>query len=520
MERPNQHDEIQRTPGKNEIGRSLRGGLPMNLMPRKSRFVWHVVLVASLAGLNLSTATGQEKSTPTSKIERLNRAPVTKDVLRVQLPRPAILKLNNGLTLVLLEDHKLPTVAFTMWIRPGQLADPADLPGLASFTAGMLREGTERRTSAQIAAEVDSLGATLNANSTFGASYTSVNASGLIGDAEHVLGLLSDIVVHPTFPAEELAKYKQREEASLEQRLSNPAFLAQQAMRRILYAGPPLSVLAPTKESIEKVALEDLKRFHDQHYRPGNTLLGVTGDFKTVEMRMLIEKSFGAWTGTAEQVALPEKVMPQSAKITLVDRPGSVQTYIVAGSRTIRRNDPNYYALVVMNQVLGGGPQSRLFLDLREEHSYTYGAYSRVAAEDYPGDWESSAAVRTTVTDGAMERFIYQFKGINDDPVPSNELDDARRAIIAGFALSLEQPAQLLANVLMVQQFNLPTDYWDKYPDHIAAVDAASVQAAAVKYVDPKHMQWICVGDLKQIRDVLSKYGSVTILDAGDKSQN
>lgn len=495
----------------------------MSLICGNSRLICQVALailaVATPAELYTPASRAQEKSTPIGNIQRLNRAPVNKDVLRVQLPRPAISTVKNGLTLVLLEDHKLPTVAFTMWIRPGQLADPSDLPGLASFTAGMLREGTEHRTSAQIAAEADSLGATLNAVSTFGASYTSVNASGLIGDAPKILDLLSDIVLHPAFPAEELAKYKQREESGLEQRLSNPGFLAQQAMRRALYAEPPLSVVAPTKESIEKVTLDDLKKFHDQHYRPGNTLIGVAGDFKTDEMRALIEKSFGAWTGAAEPMALPKTSMPQSSKIMLVDRPGSVQTYIIAGNRTIRRADPDYYALVVMNQVLGGGPQSRLFLDLREEHSYTYGAYSRANAEDYPGDWESSAAVRTQVTDGSMEQFIYEFKRINDESVPPGELDDARRAIVAGFALSLEQPAQLLANALMVQHYNLPLDYWDKYPDRIAAVDAAKVQAAAKKYVDLNHMQWVSVGDVKQIREALSKYGAVTVVDVAGKSQ-
>jgi len=478
-------------------------------------------LLAALAGPGAGAARAQEKSTPMSKIERLNRAPVNKEILRVQLPRPAIVKLPNGLTVILIEDHKLPTVAFTMWIRPGQLGDPGDLPGLASFTAGMLREGTERRTSAQIAAQMDSLGASLNANSAFGASYTAISASGLIGDVKQILYLMGDIVLHPSFAADELAQYKHREEAALEQRLSNPGFLAQQAMRRVLYGEEPLSVASPTRESIEKVTAADLKKFHDQHYRPGNALLGVTGDFRTEDMRALVVMNFAAWTGAAEPpLAPPKTVTSQSAKITLVDRPTSVQTYILAANRAIQRTDPDYYALEVMNQILGGGPQSRLFLDLREEHSYTYGAYSRFSAEVYPGDWLANAAVRTPVTDGSMERFNYEFKRINDEPVPQNELDDARRAIVAGFALSLERPAELLDNVLQAQHFGLPADYWDKYPDRIAAVDATQVQAAAKKYVDLGHMQWVCVGDRKQIGDALAKYGSVTVVNAEGKPQN
>jgi zinc protease len=480
---------------------------------------------AAFAASSALYAQAQSKATSVSKVERLNRAPVSKEILRVQLPRPAVVKLPNGLTILLLEDHKLPTVTFSMWIRPGQLADPADLPGLASFTSDMLREGTARRTSDQIATEIDSLGASLTATSRFGTSYSSVNASGLINDAPKILDLMSDVVLHPAFSESELAKYKQRQEASLEDRLSNPAFLAQRAFRRAIYGDTPPGVASATKESIEKVAPEDLKRFHDKHYVPSDAILGATGDFKTTDMRALIEKYFGQWQ-PQEQGSVnlrkrePEMVERQAMKITLVDRPSSVQTYIIGGDRGIRRDDPDYYKLVVMNQILGGGPQARLFLDLREEHSLTYGAYSNFNAEVYPGDWMGSSPVRTPVTGEAMDRFLFEFKRINDETVPQSELDDAHRAIVAGFALSLEQPAQVLNDWLIVQHFGLPADYWDKYPDRIASVDAAAVQAAAKKFVDLDHMQWVCVGDRKLIQDVLAKYGPVSVVDANGRPEN
>jgi zinc protease len=463
---------------------------------------------------------GQDKAAPMSQVQRLNRAPVNKEILRVQLPRPTVAKLPNGLTLVLQEDHKLPTIAFTMWIRPGQLADPADLPGLASSTADMLTEGTERRTSAQIAEEVAKLGATLDASSRFGVSYTSVNASGLINSTPQILDLMSDVVLHPAFPASELEKYKQREEAGLEARLANPNFLGQQAFRRVLYGDTPMAITSATKESIEKLTAEDLKKFHDKHFVPGNTILGVTGDFKSAEMQAMLEKYFGAWKGAAEAPVSYPAATPEATKITLVDRPASVQTYIVGGNRGIRRVDPDYYGLVVMNQVEGGGAQARLFLDLREEHSLTYGSYSRFNADIYPGDWFAFAPVRTSVTGDAMERFVFEFKRINSEPVPQSELDDAHRALIAVFALSLEQPAQLLNDWLIVQHFGLPMDYWDKYPDHIGEVDAAKVQAAAKKFVDLSHMQWVAVGDRKQIQDTLAKYGPVTVVDVKGKAEN
>jgi zinc protease len=212
-------------------------------------------------------------------------------------------------------------------------------------------------------------------------------------------------------------------------------------------------------------------------------------------------------------ISLPDAPTSEPSKVILVDRPSSVQTYIIAGTRTKGRTDPDYYSLVVMNDVLGGGPQARLFLDLREEHSYTYGAYSAASTNLYPGDWHGYAAVRTPVTDGSMAQFVYEYKRIASEAVPGGELD-VHRSIIAGFALSLEQPSQVLDSWMAVQYYGLPQDYWDRYPDRISAVDAAAVQAAARKYVDLAHMQWVAVGDRKQIEDVLKKYGPVTVVDA------
>ena len=494
--------------------------------PRAAQTVFFVNtcrgMAAALALMTLAplAVRSQEKSTPLSKVERLNRAPVNKEVLRVQLPRPVITKLPNGLTVLLLEDHKLPTVTLTMWIRPGQLADPGGQPGLASFTADMLREGTDRRSSLAIAAEVDSLGATLGANARFGASYTVVNAAGFAGSASQLVDLLSDIVLHPTFPVAELASYKQRETAALEQRLANPVFLGQRTFRQVLYGEGPLAITSPTKDSIGRITPDDLKRFHDQHYRPGNTILGVIGDFKIADMRGLIEKHFAAWSGAAEPpVSLGQRTEPQPARITLVDRPGSVQTYIIGGSRGIRRTDPEYYGLQVMNQILGGGPQSRLFLDLREEHGYTYGAYSNFSAEIYAGEWLAAAAVRSPVTDGSMARFVYQFTRMSSDSLPQSELEDAQHAIVASFALALEQPARVLDAWMTVQYYGLPVDYWDKYADHVAAVETPDVQAAARKFVDLTHLQWVCVGDRRQIEEVLAKYGPVIVVDVEGKPE-
>jgi zinc protease len=464
-----------------------------------------------------------------SKVVRLNRAPVSSEILKVHLPRPVVTKLPNGLTVLVLERHKLPTVNFVLWIEGGALSDPKDRPGLAGFTADMLREGTTHRTSAQLAADVDNIGATLNASADFGSTTSSVTASGLAPSADRILELMSDVVLNPTFSSDELEKYKQRQLSELEQERSEPSVLGQEKFRQALYRSFPASVTLPTTESIQAATPERLKEFHDRYYVPSSAILGVVGDVKQDEVMELIGKHFGDWKG--EPVAKPDwsdLPPPAPSKIYLVDRPDSVQANIVAGDYGSRRVDPDYIPLYVMNRVLGGGPQARLFLNLREAHGYTYGAYSSVGDDEYREAWQATTEVRNAVTDGSLHELMAEFNRIRDQKVPDSELDEARHSIVANFALSLEQPQQLLFRWMLVQNYGLPMDYWDRFPVEVAQVSPEAVQEAARKYVDLAHLQIVCVGDAKQpgnadgqsIRDVLKKYGTVEEYDSNGKKLN
>jgi zinc protease len=240
----------------------------------------------------------------------------------------------------------------------------------------------------------------------------------------------------------------------------------------------------------------------------------------TAEMLAMVEKYFGGWHGAAtDQPALGPVPAPEPAAIYLVDRPGSVQTNLLAGDYSLERTNPDYPALTVMNRVVGDGASSRLFLNLREEKGYTYGAYSYFNADIYPGIWRAQTEVRNAVTDGSMHELMYEMTRIQTDPVPAQELDEARRAIIASFALSLENPQEVLNAWLTVQYFGLPKDYWDNYTDSIGKVSADQVQAAAKKYVDLAHLQIVAVGDAKQVKSALDKYGKVQVYDANGKPQ-
>jgi predicted Zn-dependent peptidase len=169
------------------------------------------------------------------------------------------------------------------------------------------------------------------------------------------------------------------------------------------------------------------------------------------------------------------------------------------------------------NRVLGGGPSGRLFLNLREDKGYTYGAYSSFGGSRFKGTWVSSSEVRTDVTDGAMKEFMYELTRLRTDLVPADELENAKRAIVGSFALSLDQPQSLLQNIITQKLYNLPADYWDTYPQKVAAITAEEVQRVAQKYLDLDHLQVVAVGDASKAREVLSKYGKVEVFDLEGK---
>jgi zinc protease len=489
-----------------------------------------ILMLALLPAAFAQQQGGGEHASELSKVVRLNRAPVNKDILKVTLPRPVVSKLPNGLTVLVIEQHKLPTVDFSLWIKTGALADPKNLPGLATFTAEMLREGTKTRSSSELASEIDGMGASINATAQFGASYSTVSASGMAPDSDKILDLLSDVVLNPTFPQDELDKFKQRQLAALEEQRSNPSFLGREKFQQVLYQDFPAAVVSATSESVKAVTVDDLRRFHDDYYAPGNAILGVIGDVTPDQIAALAGKHLAGWQDHAvKQPSLPSLPTPTAARIYFIDRPDSVQTDITAGDYAVKLNDPDYIPLFVMNRVVGGGPSARLFLNLREAHGYTYGAYSTVQHADvYPGALVASTQVHNAVTDGSMTQLMYEFKRIRNEKVGADELGEAERSIVASFALSLERPAELLNRALQVQYFGLPSDYWDSYPAEVAAVSADQVQEMAHKYVDLDHLQIVCVGDGKQagndqkqsIRDVLAKYGTLEVYDTNGKKLN
>lgn len=476
-----------------------------------------IVMVSSLA-LGQGTPGGQTQQTTKGAVIK-GKAPVNKEVLKVNLPRAQEATLKNGLRVVVLPAHKVPTFNMQMVFLSGGLSDKADYRGLANFTAALLREGTKTRSSKDIAEQVDALGATLGANSGLSTMTSVVSTSGLVENLDQTMALFSDVIRNPIFPQEEVDKYKTRTLAQLQFQRSSPQFLAQEQFNRAIYGTThPASLIAPPAESIKKLSTKDLADFHAMYYRPNNAILAVVGDVTLKDIMPRIEKVFGDWAkGDVPAPNIPAAPAQGESKIYLIDRPGSVQTVLQLGTLGIERTSPDYFAVLMADRVLGGGPSGRLFLNLREDKGYTYGAYSNFGGSKFRGTWVSSSEVRTDVTEGAMKEFMYELNRLRNDKVPAEELENAKRAIIGSFALSLEQPQSLLQNIITQKLYNLPADYWDTYPQKVSAITAEDIQRVAQKYIDLGHLQVVAVGDAAKAREILSKYGKVEVFDAEGK---
>lgn len=491
----------------------------MRTNKNRKNITFALALIALLSSMVFGQGGTQAPAAPSTKGAVIKgKAPVNKTVLKVKLPKAQEATLPNGLRIVLLESHKIPTFNMQMVVLSGGLSDQADYRGLASSTASLMREGTAKRSSKDIAEQVDALGATLGATSGLSSMTSTVSTSGLVESLEQTLDVFADVVRNPAFPQAEVDRYKTRTLAQLQFQRSSAQFLAQEQFSKAIYGDHPASLAAPPADSIKKLTSKDLAAFHSTYYRPNNAILTIVGDVTMKSIMPLIEKAFGDWQkADVPAVTIPPAPAQSAAKIFLIDRPGSVQTVLQLGTLGIERTSPDYFAVLLADRVLGGGPSGRLFMNLREDKGYTYGAYSGFGGSKFRGTWVSSAEVRTDVTEGAMKEFMYELNRLRDEAVSADELENAKRAIVGSFALSLEQPQALLQNIVTQKLYNLPDDYWDTYPQRVSAITVADVQRVAQKYIDKGHLQVVAVGDASKAREILARYGTVQVYDADGK---
>lgn len=425
-----------------------------------------------------------------------------------QIPSAFETTLPNGLRLVIFDDERLPLVSFRLAFLSGEAHDPKDHIGLTSAMVSMMTEGTEAYSSRELAEKVERLGASLNVSSSD--DFTIVSASALSMYTADILDLIAEVVFKPTFPSEELDLYRRNTIENLKYQRSQPNFLANEQTSRILYGPHPYATIAPKAADIERLDRDDLVRLHKARLLPNNAVLVVVGNIDRDELLTKLEEHFGDWpegeSSSADDPALPER---SERTITIVDRPGSAQTNIVLANLAVKRTHPDYFPMLVMNQVLGAGASSRVFMNLREEKGYTYGAYTRMDMKRLAGDIEATAEVRTSVTGDSIKEFFYELNRIRDERVPDEELKDAKNYLTGVFPLRAETQEGMTGLILNQQLYGLPADYLQTYRDKVNAVSADDVQRVAREHIHPDLLAMVLVGDageiLPQVRDYSSK---------------
>jgi zinc protease len=427
----------------------------------------------------------------------------------MHIPTASETTLSNGLTLVIVEDKRLPLVSYRLAFRTGDAHDPKGLPGLTDMMSGLLTEGTESRTSRQIAEEVERMGATLHAGAS--SDYTTVSASALSTFGDKILELMADVVLRPSFPENEVELRKQNTKESLKQQRAQPSFLANEMVSRVMFGEHPYAAISPTPESIDATTRDRLVEFHQSAFVPNNAVFIVAGEVERDAIVACIEGLFGSWqSAEAKRDEFPSPPARASRAAYLVDRPGSAQSNIVIANTAITRTSPDYFPMLLMHTVLGANASSRLFMNLREEKGYTYGAYSSLDARRTAGTFRVTAEVRTPVTSDSLKEFFYELERIRTEPISEKEIKDAKSYLTGVFPIRLETQEGLIDQLVQIRMLGLPDDYLETYRDRVQAVTIDQIQNVARKYVKPDEAAIVIVGDGAQVIEQLKPYAEAT----------
>lgn len=450
------------------------------------RVILHII---PQGNLTVMTSTSDRSTLPEPMSETSFRPP------RIQRG-----KLSNGLELLLVEDHKLPLVQANLVLKSGQAADPPDQLSAASLTAELLDEGTSNRTALQIAEDAKRIGAVLEARAYF--DYSTVMLDVLKKDLDPGLELMSDIVLNPTFPEDELERQRVIYLGRIQQESKQPTTVAYKTYLRMLYGADHPYGRQPytgsgTEASIKAIKRDYLINYYKANYFPDNAVALIVGDITIEEAKEKLEKAFGTWKpGKIIWPEIHEPTPLASTKVYIVDRPGSAQSVIVIGNLGIRRNSPDYTACEVMNNALGGQFTSRINMNLREDKGYTYGAGSFFFRTRSVGSFICYVQVATQVTKESIVEMVRELQDIvGQRPLTDDELIDSKSNLIKGFPQQFQTNSRIANKLSEIVVYDLPDDEWNTYIDRINIVDGATATQAARKYLHPDALLVVVVGD-------------------------
>lgn len=417
----------------------------------------------------------------------------------LKLPPIQRFKLSNGLPVVMMEKRGAPLVQIDLLLKTGATMDPAGKNGLASMTAAMLDQGAGSRNALQLADAIDFLGANLAAGA--GRHTSAITLNTPLSKLDSALALIADVVLRPTFAPEELNRQRKQRLTTLAQWHDQPETIASVIFNRTLY-GEKHPYGLPSigdEKSLRSFRVDDLKNFYSTYFRPNNATLIVVGEMTANAILPKLEAAFGKWeAGKIPTSTWPGVAQVQKRQVWLVDKPGAEQSEIRIGRIGVPRLTEDYYALVVMNTILGGSFTSRLNQNLRETHGYSYGAYSYFDFRPLPGPFLAAAAVQTSTSDSALVEFMKELNGILQ-PVSDGELTRGKNYVALGFPQDFQSVGQIANQLAELVIYDLPDDYFNNYVQRILAVTKDDVVRVAKKYLDPEKAAVIVVGDRAKI---------------------
>ncbi len=424
--------------------------------------------------------------------------------LKFTPPVPVNFKLANGLTVLLVERHTLPTISANLLVMTGAEANPTDKPGLASFVADMLQEGTERHASLELADELEQIGTLLSATSNY--DSTSVSLRTLTRNMDAAFGLLSDVAQHPAFNEKEVERRRNQRLTRLVEEHDNPEIVRTRTLDYVLYGDSAYGYTASGTEASNKaITQEDVAGFWKRAFVPSNAALVVAGDITEAQLQTLTTKYFSAWNGAVSASNSPAASQAPKRKIYIVDKPGAPQTSLVIATIGAPRSTPDYVVLEVMNTIFGGQFSSRINMNLREVHGYTYGAQSSFNFRRGAGPFSAWGAIRTNVTAPAVTELFHEVDRIRDTEVSPEELKTAKDAWALSLAGKFGTTADIAGTEGEIILYGLPFNYYGSLQDQIDGVAPADVQSVAKKYLHPESMVVIAVGDRTRIEAELKK---------------
>jgi len=420
----------------------------------------------------------------------------------LRLPAQRHFALSNGLRVRLVEYGRLPIVALQLVVDGGGRHDPEDRPGLASLTADMMNEGTRTRSATRISDEVGFIGGTLNATAAFD-SATLTGAS-LTRHLPKLAELFADVAMNPSFPEADFRRVQDERVVSLLQQRDQPHAVAAKAFAEVFWGKHPYGHwLAGTEGSVRKMTPGELGAFHARRWTPAGAELVVVGDVKEADLRALLEPTLGRW-GAGQPGSAPGAEPPRGeARTVVIEKSGAPQAQLQLGMPGIPRSSPDHAAAEVVFQVLGGGTASRLFRNIREAKGYTYGIGARADARRLGGSSVLAGSVKADRTGEAIRDILEELRRLREEPVPIEELEDAKAAIVLGLPAGFATAGGIAGHLAELVVHGLPDDHWNRYVDQVRATTAEDVRRVAGRILDPSRVTLVVVGDPGVVRPQL-----------------